>query len=130
MSIRLSSYSCPLCVYFIDTGWALIVMPRSRSRSISSSSCSFISRRLTVPVSSSSRSANVLLPWSMCATIEKLRMYLGSVMEEGYGGRDAGDRDSVAGRVRMLAWPGEFRSNAEFGRLGESLKLLGIGRRG
>ena len=31
-------------VYFIDTGWALIVMPRARSSAMSSSNCSFISR--------------------------------------------------------------------------------------
>lgn len=33
-----------------------------------------MSRSLTVPVSSKSRSARVDLPWSMCAMIEKLRM--------------------------------------------------------
>ena len=71
---------------------------------MSSSSCSFISRWLTVPVISSSRSASVLLPWSMWAMIEKLRMYLGSGMEEGY--RSAGCRDrglSVGGNAESIA---------------------------
>ncbi len=60
------------------TAWALIVIPRSRSRSIESSSCSRISRPVTVPVTSRMRSASVDLPWSMCAMIEKLRILLWS----------------------------------------------------
>ena len=48
--------------------------PRSRSSSIESSTCSRISRSLSVSVTSRMRSARVDLPWSMCATIEKLRM--------------------------------------------------------
>src|SRR5438270_10912974 len=49
-------------------------MPRSRSRSIESSTCSRIWRGSTVCVSSRMRSASVDLPWSMWAMIEKLRM--------------------------------------------------------
>src|SRR6478735_2529513 len=49
-------------------------MPRSRSRSIESSTCSRIWRASTVWVSSRMRSASVDLPWSMWAMIEKLRM--------------------------------------------------------
>ena len=60
------------------TARALMVMPRCRSRSMSSSICSRSSRFSTVPVFSSSRSANVLLPWSMWAMIEKLRICLQS----------------------------------------------------
>src|SRR5215207_6625775 len=56
------------------TACALIVMPRSRSSSIESSTCSRISRSDSVWVSSRMRSASVDLPWSMCATIEKLRI--------------------------------------------------------
>src|SRR5919197_6014501 len=56
------------------TAWALIVIPRSRSSSIVSSTCSRISRCVTAFVSSRMRSASVDLPWSMCAMIEKLRM--------------------------------------------------------
>ena len=52
-----------------------IVIPRSRSRSISSSTCACISRWLSVFVFSKRRSARVLLPWSMCAIIQKLRMF-------------------------------------------------------
>src|SRR3954447_26945 len=49
-------------------------MPRSRSRSIESSSCGRWLRASTVPVSSRMRSASVDFPWSMWAMIEKLRM--------------------------------------------------------
>src|SRR5271156_5726314 len=50
-------------------------MPRSRSRSIESSSCARIARESTVWVSSRIRSASVDLPWSMWAMIEKLRIW-------------------------------------------------------
>src|SRR5262245_40272286 len=49
-------------------------MPRSRSSSMSSSSCSFIWRFSTVPVISTRRSASVDLPWSTWAMMEKLRI--------------------------------------------------------
>ena len=39
-----------------------------------SSSCSIFSRDVTLLVSSSKRSANVLLPWSMCAIMQKFLM--------------------------------------------------------
>ena len=52
-----------------------MVMPRSRSRSIESRNCSVISREETAPVLSIRRSDKVVLPWSMCAMIEKLRMF-------------------------------------------------------
>src|SRR4029078_8996048 len=52
-----------------------MVMPRSRSMSIESSTCSTISRSCMAPVSWISRSASVDLPWSMWATMEKLRMF-------------------------------------------------------
>src|SRR3954451_17319810 len=123
--MRLSSYSCPLCVYFIETGWALIVMPRWRSSAMSSSSCSFMSRRLTVPVNSSNRSASVLLPWSMWATIEKLRMYFGSGMEEGYGRQDAGDREFYGRQQASLAMPGEFRFGSGIWPLGGIAQITG-----
>src|SRR5579871_6413385 len=50
-----------------------IVMPRSRSSSIASSACSSRSRDSIVRVISSSRSESVVLPWSMCAMMQKLR---------------------------------------------------------
>lgn len=43
--------------------------------SILSSSWSDISREDTVPVRSINLSASVLLPWSICAIMEKLRMW-------------------------------------------------------
>src|SRR4051794_10870317 len=49
-------------------------MPRSRSRSMESSSCGRWSRGSTAPVISRMRSASVDFPWSMWAMIEKLRM--------------------------------------------------------
>src|SRR5437870_2371411 len=54
-------------------------MPRSRSRSIESSSCSRISRAETASVISRMRSASVDFPWSMWAMIEKLRILLWSM---------------------------------------------------
>src|SRR5688572_4921316 len=51
-----------------------MVIPRSLSRSIESRNCSLISRLVRAPVFSMSRSESVVLPWSMCAMIEKLRM--------------------------------------------------------
>src|SRR5690348_10739640 len=73
--MRLSS--CPFQV--TRTACALIVIPRSRSSSIESSTCSRMSRAETASVISRMRSASVDLPWSMCAMIEKLRILLWSM---------------------------------------------------
>src|SRR6476646_2994202 len=51
-----------------------MVMPRSRSMSMESSIWSWNSRSLTAPQRISRRSASVLLPWSIWAMIEKLRI--------------------------------------------------------
>ena len=59
------------------TFWALMVMPRSRSMSMESRNCSLISLGSTAPVSSSIRSDSVLLPWSMWAMIDTLRIWEG-----------------------------------------------------
>src|SRR5215203_6139418 len=64
-------------------------MPRSRSRSMESSSCARIARGSTVCVSSRIRSASVDLPWSMWAMIEKLRMCAWSATEKRLGPLDA-----------------------------------------
>src|SRR5881296_3506086 len=56
-----------------------MVMPRSRSKSIPSSTWSSISRRVRAPVSSRIRSDNVVLPWSMWAMMQKLRIERGSM---------------------------------------------------
>ncbi len=60
-----------------------MVMPRSRSMSMLSSTWLVISRSVSPPHAWISRSASVDLPWSMCAMIEKLRMRASgvSVME-------------------------------------------------
>src|SRR5471030_1442959 len=60
------SYKAAVC--------ALMVMPRSRSRSIESSTCASISRSDKPPHNWMMRSARVDLPWSMWAMMEKLRM--------------------------------------------------------
>src|SRR3954454_1109974 len=56
-------------------------MPRSRSRSMESSTWARIERASTVLVISRMRSASVDLPWSMWAMIEKLRMCAWSAMD-------------------------------------------------
>src|SRR3954447_20290070 len=56
------------------TFWALMVIPRSRSRSIVSRYWERMSRASTAFVISKMRSLSVLLPWSMWAMMEKLRM--------------------------------------------------------
>src|SRR5687768_11553158 len=63
-----------------------MVMPRSRSRSIESSTCSAISRSARPPHIWMKRSASVDLPWSMCAMMEKLRMRLWVISKEGASG--------------------------------------------
>jgi hypothetical protein len=52
-----------------------MVMPRSRSMSIESSTCASISRSDRPPQRWMMRSASVLLPWSMWAMMEKFRMW-------------------------------------------------------
>ena len=83
-----------------------MVIPRSRSRSIASSTWSTMSRSLIVPVRSSRRSASVDFPWSMCAMMQKFRMrawgvataHMVSSPEVGPGG--TGRAGAAAGRRR------------------------------
>src|SRR5260221_444499 len=49
-------------------------MPRSRSRSIESRCCAVKMRSLMVCVACSRRSDSVVLPWSTCAIMQKLRV--------------------------------------------------------
>ena len=63
VSIKLKIYSSPsLALYIIRTACDLIVMPRSRSRSILSNTCACISRSVNKPVFSIIRSASVDFP--------------------------------------------------------------------
>src|SRR5690348_758218 len=64
-----------------------MVMPRSRSISMESSTCSLpaISRSVSPPVIWIRRSASVDLPWSIWATMEKLRMLEMGVVVMGGG---------------------------------------------
>src|SRR5882724_6239290 len=61
------------------TGWALIVMPRSFSRSIESSNCSSMSRVVIVPVRCSNLSESVVFPWSIWAMMLKFLMCAASI---------------------------------------------------
>src|SRR5687767_1693126 len=73
--MRFSRYTSPLLDRYSSAAvCALMVMPRSRSSSMLSSTCSAISRSASPPHIWMKRSASVDLPWSMCAMIEKLRM--------------------------------------------------------
>src|SRR5262245_32585115 len=94
-----------------------MVMPRSRSRSIPSRTCSDISLLDSAPVSSRIRSDSVVLPWSMWAMMQKFRISRGSMgvlseVEAGVGVQrqigdlpplepppaDLGDHGGVVGR--------------------------------
>src|SRR5215207_5230794 len=66
-------------------------MPRSFSRSIESRNWSSLSRSLRAPQVSRMRSAKVVLPWSMCAMIEKLRIRSAGNDMEGPGCSTSGD---------------------------------------
>src|SRR5439155_11973344 len=98
-----------------------MVMPRSRSMSIESSTCSTISRSARPPVDWISRSASVDLPWSICAMMAKLRIFsMAAFMARGLapvlgGGKQVvlatfgelplpttGERESFRGRHPLL----------------------------
>src|SRR3989338_7537191 len=61
------------------TGCIFMVIPRSRSSSMESKTCSRILRASIVWVISNIRSAKVLLPWSICAMIEKFLICFRSI---------------------------------------------------
>ena len=86
-----------------------MVMPRSRSMSMESSTCSVISRAVSPPVIWISRSASVDLPWSIWATMEKLRML--SNGKRGHGARDSTRRGALQGLA-----PWQSCAGANFGR--------------
>src|SRR5438477_13218202 len=76
-------------------------MPRSRSNSILSSTCSRISRASSPPQAWISRSARVDLPWSICAMIAKLRIWPSDVMRtEHKEGLDPDQREKVPSQDR------------------------------
>src|SRR5688500_20283706 len=87
-------------LYGSETDCALIVMPRSRSIGLLSSTCASISRAVRPQHSWMMRSARVDLPWSTWAMIEKLRMFRmeSDCIEAGAqgegGDRGPGDRKS------------------------------------
>ena len=73
VSIRFSTYFSPPYSYSIWMAWLLIVIPLSFSRSISSSICPSVT--WMVFVNSNKRSAKVDFPWSICAIMQKLRIF-------------------------------------------------------
>src|SRR5436309_2311290 len=100
VSIRLRTCSLPSNVHGNRTACALIVMPRSRSISILSRYCARMCRLSTSPVRSSIRSANVDLPWSMWAMMQKFRMRDGSV-DTHHGRMSAPSTGPAAAGVRV-----------------------------
>ena len=73
VSIRFNKYACPSlgsrCRML--TACAFTVIPRRRSTGSVSRTCLLLPSRFIAPVSSSNRSASVLLPWSTCAMMLK-----------------------------------------------------------
>jgi len=80
VSIRLSV--CPF--HGMVAGCSLMVIPRSRSKSIVSRTWFRISRAVRVPVASMRRSANVDFPWSIWATMQKFLINLDSSIKRMY----------------------------------------------
>src|SRR5260370_39096598 len=76
-------------------------MPRSRSSSIVSSTCSRISRSASPPVAWISRSARVDLPWAIWAMIAKLRMWLSGVIAAEHKYAAAPDQREAASPRRL-----------------------------
>src|ERR1043166_3696729 len=93
-----------------------MVMPRSRSISMESSTCSFISRKERPPVAWIRRSASVDFPWSIWAMIEKFRMCARSVMNPVLA-RRLRPRGSYRRRL--------FGINLKVGRLRTAIALIG-----
>src|ERR1700761_5276256 len=88
------------------TAWALMVIPRSRSRSMASRTWACISRALRAPVNSSNRSERVDLPWSMWAMMAKLRMWLLSM--GGWRGKLIADECSYPILPFTSGGPGQY----------------------
>src|SRR5439155_14735183 len=80
-----------------------MVIPRSRSKSMSSRICSLNSRSVMAPARMSRRSDKVLLPWSMWAMMEKLRICMNLRESPMLRERCAPDKWKTPGG----AWPGE-----------------------
>src|SRR5436853_2843019 len=78
-----------------------MVMPRSRSSSIVSSSCGRCLRGSTAPFVSRMRSASVDFPWSMWAMIEKLRMFRAGCTAQMLRAPDPA-HDQLADLVRLV----------------------------
>src|SRR6202042_2161675 len=106
--MRLRMYGFPSsALYSRRTVCALIVMPRSRSMSIESSTCSTMSRTAIVPVCWMRRSASVDLPWSIWAMIAKFRIFSieWAVIGRGIAGRAREGNGIRARRRRYVLLP-------------------------
>src|SRR5712671_7479906 len=104
-------------------------MPRSRSSSMLSSTCSRISRASSPPQAWISRSASVDLPWSICAMIAKLRIWLSGVMDEAEhrGGLTKYQREAIRrshGRDRYAERPRRSQQAVVVARQLHRLALL------
>ena len=66
------------------TGCALMVIPRSFTRSMPSSNWSSMSRSEMVPVRKSRRSESVVFPWSIWAMMLKFLMCAASIQSSNY----------------------------------------------
>ncbi len=118
------------------TFWALMVMPRSRSRSMESRYCSRMSRASTAPVSSRMRSESVVLPWSMWLMIDRLRMEWREIMgvrplSYSPGPEPGVSRPLSGGRRRLGGWPypggGLWRSWARPAAIWSSMSAMRSG---
>ena len=91
---------CPAVgpVHFRRTVWALMVMPRSRSRSMLSRTCCVISRSVSPPVCWISRSASVDLPVVDMGDDRKIADLRDVGRGIGHLGRAAGKSGRRAGR--------------------------------
>src|SRR4051795_8882002 len=116
--MRFSTCSAPSNVHGSRTACALMVMPRSRSMSILSRYCARMCRLSTSPVRSSIRSANVDLPWSMWAMMQKFRMRAGSVDTHHRGTSRRSRRPLLGG-----GWGGGRMSGMGIGPAAEGVRV-------
>src|SRR3954447_8953229 len=90
-----------------------MVMPRSRSSSIESSSCGRCLRGSTAPVTSRMRSASVDFPWSMWAMIEKLRMLSAGARTRPMLGAPEPAADQLRDLPRLVDLQGEHAGDVD-----------------
>src|SRR6266545_1968534 len=104
-------------------------MPRSFSRSMESSTCPTAFLGSMVPVRDRSRSASVDLPWSMCATMEKLRIsavaILARISRPALDGANSRAPGSLSSCGKAVSEGGRSPRRASSGRM---RKMAGCGK--